>query len=204
MNKELIKQYKAEFDHWLNGGKLLFRPMGKQIWFNSTSSPTDWAVEAVYIINDEYVEFRKALAEGKTIQVRRHINGIETHTISNVTDMLNYAVSDVSIKLDEHLFKVGDWIQFSTTKLLLGKIAGFSSTNVPYCLSGRDKITPNTLELELWTPKPNEWCVFWRTDMTEYLVSTFNYRRDCGAYITDYGHEFYNVAPLEFINTLKE
>ncbi len=22
MNKELIKKYKAEFDHWLNGGKL--------------------------------------------------------------------------------------------------------------------------------------------------------------------------------------
>ena len=24
MNKELIKKYKAEFDHWLNGGELLY------------------------------------------------------------------------------------------------------------------------------------------------------------------------------------
>ena len=108
------------------------------------------------------------------------------------------------INLDEPTFKIGDWIQFSTTKNMLGKIAGFHTDGTPYILCGKDTITPNTLELELWTPKPNEWCVFWSTYMTEYLVSTFNCRRDCEAYITDYGHEFYNIAPLEFINTLKE
>ena len=92
MNKELIKKYKKEFDHWLNEGSLLARVITSDeddflytIWyevdnkvlalekwtsnylFNLTDIQTNY-YKPQFIINDEYVELRKALIEGKTIQ----------------------------------------------------------------------------------------------------------------------------------------
>lgn len=67
MNKELIKKYKPEFEHWLNGGKLLIK-----LSTGWEPVPLDYAwhlTSKLIIIDDEYVELRKALAEGKTIQV---------------------------------------------------------------------------------------------------------------------------------------
>lgn len=72
MNKELIKKYKTEFDHWLNGGEVLFFTWK---WYNSKDNPgttfNHSEPEKIkhYIINDEYVEFRKAGIEGKQLQV---------------------------------------------------------------------------------------------------------------------------------------
>ena len=81
MNKELIKKYKAEFDHWLNGGELLYAYIDDTFsWKNMNAidknihpvyarNPFQISEYHIIIINDEYVEFRKALAEGKTIQM---------------------------------------------------------------------------------------------------------------------------------------
>ena len=68
MNKELILKYKTEFDHWLNGGKLRHKAYGKWEQTNNIWSCRTSDIAAV-IIDDMYVEFRKALAEGKTIQI---------------------------------------------------------------------------------------------------------------------------------------
>lgn len=68
MNKELILKYKTEFDHWLNGGKLRHKAYGKWEQTNNIWSCRTADIAAV-VIDDEYVEFRKALAEGKTIQI---------------------------------------------------------------------------------------------------------------------------------------
>ena len=69
MNKKLILKYKPEFDHWLNGGQLLYKHIHSSAWWHEEPwnySPT--YVQSI-IINDEYIELRKALAEGKTIQL---------------------------------------------------------------------------------------------------------------------------------------
>ena len=68
MNKELILKYKTEFDHWLNGGKLRHKAYGKWEQTNNIWSCRTADIAAV-VIDDMYVEFRKALAEGKTIQI---------------------------------------------------------------------------------------------------------------------------------------
>lgn len=68
MNKELILKYKTEFDHWLNGGKLRHKAYGKWEQTNNIWSCRTADIAAV-VIDDQYVEFRKALAEGKTIQI---------------------------------------------------------------------------------------------------------------------------------------
>lgn len=68
MNKELILKYKTEFDHWLNGGKLRHKAYGKWEQTNNIWSCRTADIAAV-VIDDEYVEFRKALAEGKVVQI---------------------------------------------------------------------------------------------------------------------------------------
>ena len=69
MNKELIKKYKAEFDHWLiNDGNLLSKHINDENWYDAPN-PSFTNVDVTYIINDEYVELRKALAEGKPVEV---------------------------------------------------------------------------------------------------------------------------------------
>lgn len=66
MHKQTIKKYKQEFEHWLNGGDvLIMETFGG--WSKKTSE--NWNFRGPYVINDEYVEFRKALAVGSTIQI---------------------------------------------------------------------------------------------------------------------------------------
>ena len=85
MIKELIKKYKAEFDHWMNGGNVqaFYIKDDEPKWLTDEEcieyegrdnfshiiknllGPDD----VLIIIDDEYIEFRKALAEGKIIQL---------------------------------------------------------------------------------------------------------------------------------------
>jgi hypothetical protein len=97
--------------------------------------------------------------------------------------------------LEEPTFKVGAWIRFSTTKQLLGRVAGFSSANVPYIVSGEDKITPSTLELELWAPKPNEWCWLYGKLIKITDISSIEYCQ----YITSVGDN--NEASYEYLQS---
>ncbi len=70
MNKAMIKKYKKEFEHWLCSGSVLVK-----VIYNTGSKwaeiQSDYAwenTEALLVVNDKYVELRKALAEGKTMQ----------------------------------------------------------------------------------------------------------------------------------------
>ena len=71
MNKQLIKLYKEEFDHWLNGGKLLVRINSLENW---KRAPTDvferGFVNFKLIINDKFVKLRKALCDGLVVELQ--------------------------------------------------------------------------------------------------------------------------------------
>ena len=172
MNKELNKKYKPEFEHWLNGGKLLVR-------FTTAKNPYKWYnIEedfdakswnghygAQYIIYDEYVELRKALAEGKTIQLdeakkfsdstRGWVDlsceslGISTHL---------FPVNYYRIKPEEPKFKVGDWVIDKKQK------------HKPFMVTSLHlkADSPNYVKLdcELYQPKLGEWC--WFYDIPHY------------------------------------
>ena len=81
MNKELIKKYKTEFDHWLNGGKVISKYTLIPTWSNCQSEDI-WRIpdknisKVLIVINDEYATYRKALAEGKTIQMYCKYDGV--------------------------------------------------------------------------------------------------------------------------------
>ena len=99
MNKELIKKYKAEFDHWLNGGELLSKHPDGTNWYLVTV--VLWNCPKMqYIINDEYVEFRQALAEGKTVEVAIDHNDIDGYIWKSVEDdeFHHFNIDEIRIK----------------------------------------------------------------------------------------------------------
>ena len=131
MNLELIKKYEKEFLHMLHGGTLLSRVMTSDeddemytIWYevNACHSMEKWASDYLFrlsnkeceyykpqfIINDEYVEFRKALADGKTIE-ELYYTPIEHWG----THLSGFAISPkmLRIKPEEHI-NDNKWLQY--------------------------------------------------------------------------------------------
>jgi hypothetical protein len=189
MNKELIKRYLNEFMHWLNGGSLcIYRTDTKQFWEPTTIF--NWDPEnpetVVYIINDEYVEFRKALTEGKTIQIydviKQHISnpnldkyGWRDFKSFTQSSAFSKSVGSYRIKPEEPQFKVGDWITNhgklvgcvtkTDTEFVYFKPINKDSEGSLYLLKDDKQFDNN---IELWQPKPNEWCWFWEHNSDTY------------------------------------
>lgn len=143
MNKELIKKYKAEFDHWLNGGRLLSKHINNKDWYEATD-PSFSNINVSYVIYDEYVELRKALAEGKTVQYRNtNINGFENwEDLNGLSFNPNF---EHRVKPDEPQFKVGDWVRDSRDNSLKQVL----NPNSPAALSDYIK----------WKPQLGEWVI---------------------------------------------
>jgi len=164
MNKELILKYKTEFDHWLNDKEVLACPIKNKLnGYAVDWQPIDenalWNNENIaYIINDEYSELRKALAEGKTVQ----LNEAEKFADSNrgwadlscisLGDSRNlFPVNYYRIKPEEPKFKVGDWVRQGNFTIKVHRV----ESNYYY-----DKYS-NRISVEKaikWQPKPSEWC----------------------------------------------
>lgn len=123
MKTELIKKYKKEFDSWLDDKSSIIMGYNKSKtlepeieWLNFI----DWTFDrGIFILNDEYVELRKALAEGKIVQcnAREGQNDITYAAFGHnwwvdVTEF-KYATRFYRIKPEEYKipkFKVGDWV----------------------------------------------------------------------------------------------
>ena len=109
MNKALINKYWKEFCHWKDGGKVLkFYPL-LGTW-NEIDSYHPWnGIENTYVINDEYVEYRKALAEGKTIQYNPLEVGVDDWEDVTWDVSFEAPIHCYRVKPDE-AFKVGDYV----------------------------------------------------------------------------------------------
>ncbi len=100
MNKELILKYKTEFDHWLNGGKLRHKAYGKWEQTNNIWSCRTADIAAV-VIDDQYVEFRKALAEGKVVQIAGLNPVYKNSYVDMEGDLFDKAIELYRIKSEE-------------------------------------------------------------------------------------------------------
>ena len=161
MNKQLIITYFKEFEHWLNGGKLLQKEINLVIpaeW-EEFLEDWDWPIdELIVIINDEYVEFRKALAEGNTIQYYECIYQHEMDLNLDRYDWLDWKSATPSssftktlkyrIKPEEPKFKVGDWVRDGEN------IYQFIEPSSIYSYES------SLQRCELWKPQLGEWCWF--------------------------------------------
>ena len=129
--KELIKKYKKEFDHWLNGGEVLFYTWK---WYNSKDNPSstfnhsDPSVIKYYIINDEFVEIRKALAEGKTVQYNFGNHGINKKDFPNKWKDLDISIGILADRASPKNYKI-------KTKELSMKALELLKADRDYCLS---------------------------------------------------------------------
>ena len=159
MNKEIIKKYKKEFDHWLNGGELLYSHIDDKLLWKSIDeidknvypiyrrNPFQISEYYIIIINDEYVEFRKALAEGKIVEVATDYNDVDGYIWKSMEDkeFHYFSIDELRIKPEEPKFKVGDWVRAPS-----GCIYQINETNI---VQGTEHFTP-------WQPNPSEWCWF--------------------------------------------
>ena len=171
MNKQLINKYKLEFNHWLNEGSVL---INSDLGWCPIATEFTWScnisVNALFVINDEYVELRKALAEGKIIQI---YDAIYQHEYDPSLDRFGWrdfksftASSSFSktpdlyrIKPYEPKFKVGDFVTPLNRDIncSIWQIDNILSCNT--LVSGSTMLDPRTLQP--WTPVKNEWCWFW-------------------------------------------
>ena len=168
MNKELIKTYFEEFNHWINGGKILayYIKDDEPRWYTddeliscddidnftniiqNSLEPED----VLIIIDDEYIEFRGALANGKIVEYldfRDEWRDLK----ENCVLIEAIPLKDLRIK-PEHKFKVGDWvIHNGVHKQVTKAIDGYIDS-----LDNQVAVIMKEDSLEPWEAQPGEWC----------------------------------------------
>ena len=166
MNKELIKKYKAEFDHWLNGGKLLAKHdnkgwinyYGEDIWTHSA--------ETLIVIDDEYSMFRKALIEEENIEVLQQ----NTERWVNIGTIIKSIKPELyRIKPKEPKFKTGDWvIHNGVAKRVTKAVDGYIDS-----LDNEVAVIMKEESLELWEPEDEKY--FWyKNDLVRFHETQAN------------------------------
>ena len=236
MNKELIKKYKAEFEHWLNGGELLYSyiddkflwksmdEIDKNIYPICKRNPFQISEYHIIIINDEFVEIRKALAEGKTVQYNFGNYGINRKDFPDSWKDLDQSIGILAdracpenyrTKPEEPKFKVGDWVVNKTSKQrIIKKITSIYSDTVTV---GNTEVGINVMlinDLELWKPEKGEYCWFWNKGTTitilelleivddgnrKYFAAMPNIPHSLGGYY-QYCEPFFGTLPTELRN----
>ena len=184
MNKEVIKKYKDVFDYWLDGGKVLFKwEKNKDTQWLEADIHHEWRWSSnIYVQDDQYAEFRKALADGKEIQEwvihEPPIGGHQGYWANDQIIAFDKAPQCYRIKPDEPktvLFKVGDWVT-STVTSNTGKVLKFGITddNVNWLSTYHETLYYELGECILWQPKVGEWCWFWYTNCNPILAKYIN------------------------------
>jgi len=191
MNKKLIKKYKSAFDCWIRGGKILFKFTNdtkwkskedidyKDTWYKNVHKIDDiWnkgvdELDAI-IIDDDYVELRKAIAEGKSISYWDS----ETEDIVEIeTKDPNYIfIYDVEkYKITEKYLKIGDWVIRENNEDMLfknikiGKIIKINEDHYEIKLPNSSlTIVYHKSQIKKWRPKPGEICWFWYPKLIDY------------------------------------
>ena len=152
MNVELIRKYEKEFLHMLHGGKLKYFT-GKE-WL-TYSGVELWTAsnDLKIIIDDQYVEFRKALADGKTIEERYY-----TPTDHWGKHLSGFAISPkmLRIKPEEPEFKIGDYVRYIHANS--PKPLQISNINCERYYFENSEIILRVDEIEKWEPQVGEWC----------------------------------------------
>ena len=162
MNKELINKYKPEFDHWLNDGELLLYDIvdGWQLLQDDSVFNSQFST---IVINDEFVEFRKALAEGKVIEYLGQSSNL-WHEVPEPDFILHPTY--YRIKPDEPKFKVGGFVRYAhSTPARALEINNINGNRYYFTNS---KMSCLKHELEPWAPVKGEWCWFYDNKDSKY------------------------------------
>ena len=169
MNKQLIRKYEKEFVHWINGGNVqaFYKKDDEPKWltdkeciehdgYDNFSHIINYSLgldDVLIVINDEYVEFRKALAEGKTIQY--YVDGfVGWQDVTNLNQPSTHP-NDFRIKPEPFKFKVGDWVIHNGVIKQVTKVVDGLIDSLDYHVA----VIMKEESLERWKPKEEEY--FW-------------------------------------------
>ena len=183
MNKELIKKYKNEFEHWLNGGNVqaFYKKDNEPKWITdeecieyegydnfthilqNSLEPED----VLIIIDDEYIKFRGALANDKIVEYldfRDEWRDLK----ENCVLIEAIPLKDLRIK-PEHKFKVGNWvIHNGVAKRVTKAVDGYIDS-----LDNEVAVIMKEESLELWEPEDEKY--FWyKNDLVRFHETQAN------------------------------
>ena len=190
MNKEQVQKHKDVIKWFCDNPN-------KGVWFKQdenewvlTKNPTFSTYENLsYVENDEYAEFRKALVDGKEIET------LNTYALWDKMLGSNFhgGSDKYRMKPKETKFKVSDWVFDLNNHNKLLQVTKQNITNI------------STAYHKLWEPKKGKLCVFWDNNINDYFIGRYGDYcsvAENGIIYTEF--EFEHIAPLEFIQTLKE
>ena len=173
MNKELIKKYFEEFNHWLNGGKVISKYTLLSGWSDCQSEdiwriPDENISKVLIVIDDEYVELRKALAKGKAVEYLDFKN--EWRDLrENCRKLEGVCLSRLRVKPERHKFKTGDWvIHNGKYKRVTKAVDGYIDS-----LDNEVAVIMKEESLELWEPEDEKY--FWyKNDLVKFHETQTN------------------------------
>ena len=164
MRKETILNYEKEFLAWCKGESILLGAPAsmheKPLVWREVRDFNDWKpLDTVYVLNDSYSTYRKALAEGKIVQYNFGNYGINRKDFPNEWKDLDQSIGILAdracpenyrIKPEEPKFKVGDWVR----DLRDNSVFQINSVNFNLNLSITNGVYIH------WQPQLGEWCWF--------------------------------------------
>ena len=223
MRKETILNYEKEFLAWCKGESILLGAPAsmheKPLVWREVRDFNDWKpLDTVYVLNDSYSTYRKALAEGKSIQMLCRYDKMEPIWDDMTEVIKSIGFVDVKenyrIKPEEPKFKVGDWVVeiHSTTKAQVLELFG-NQIRVKFCYPDAI-ITTDSSDFIPWVPKKGEYCWFWNKGATiiilelleivedgnrKYFAAMPNIPHSLGGYY-QYCEPFFGTLPTELRN----
>ena len=184
MNKELIKTYFEEFKHWLSGGnvQVYYKKDDEPKWltdeecieyeghdnFNHIIQNSLEPEDVLIIIDDEYIEFRCALANDKAVEYLDFKN--EWRDLKeNCRKLEGVCLSRLRVKPERHKFKVGDWvIHNGKYKRVTKAVDGYIDS-----LDNEVAVIMKEESLELWEPEDEKY--FWyKNDLVKFHETQTN------------------------------
>lgn len=178
MSREVILKYLTEFNAWVKGQEVyvMFSNGGHRL----VDSLEDFNEDVKYIVlKDSYFFYRKALAEGKTIQANINYWSFPKTEEFNWQDIASpdsfnkFNLLNLRIKPDEPKFKVGDFVTPLNREI---NCSVWQIDNILSCntlVSGNTMLDPRTIRL--WTPVKGEWCWFYDEASNKYShLAKFN------------------------------
>ena len=164
MSREVILKYLTEFNAWVKGQEVyvMFSNGGHRL----VDSLEDFNEDVKYIVlKDSYFFYRKALAEGKTVQANINYWSFPETEEFNWQDIASpdsfnkFNLINLRIKPDEPKFKVGDFVRYvHSTQAIALEINNINGNRYYFTNSEMSCLKH---ELEPWTPVKGEWCWFY-------------------------------------------
>ncbi len=181
LNKKLIKKYKAEFDYWLNGGLVYGYSEVIKDWYKlDTIWENKNKMNLIIIMDDEYVEFRKALAEGKEIQLKNAC-GYDSNFKKDEWMKVDKICIHIPLQFyriaSKDNFKIGEWVEnINPKQWFIREIFKYSESN-------------KNDQIKKWVPEEGEMCMHQNEDSENFIIKQYQ---------SEFDILWYTIEPIIF------